>query len=552
VPKLRELILQLAVQGELVEQDANDEPAAELLKRAKKEKERLFEEKSIRRQDAFTPINSQNAPFTIPSTWEWKRLGDICFLITDGTHHTPKYQSDGVPFLSVKDVSGGRIDFSDTRFITEEDHRELCKRCKPEFGDILLTKVGTTGIAITVDERREFSIFVSIALLKFSQTNFDCYYLKLLINSPFVRKQSAENTQGIGNKNLVLRLIKQFSIPIPPLAEQKRIVAKVDELMAWCDRLEAQQKVRAARGAELSRAALARFAEAPTPENLEFLFHPSYDIAPAELRKAILDLAVRGKLVPQDVKDESVSELFPTGKVSHKCEKDIEFENKCLGSLYQIPFHWAWLRVEDLFQVAGGIQKTPQRQPHDNAFPYLGVGNVYRGRLDLTTIKKFELEYGELERRRLEPGDLLIIEGNGSFNEIGRCAQWNGEIPNCVHQNHVIRCRPANAEMAPFVLLFLNSPVGVETMQRLAITSSGLYSLSVGKIRKIDIPLPPLAEQKRIVAKVDELMILVDRLEELQKARAAHGAQLMEALVAGMVSGPGFDFNPDEPQGTQL
>jgi type I restriction enzyme S subunit len=104
----------------------------------------------------------------------------------------------------------------------------------------LLTKVGTTGIAVTVDVETEFSIFVSLALLKFSKSNLNRFYLRHLINSPFVRRQSADNTQGVGNKNLVLRLINQFVVPIPPLAEQQRILAKIEELMVLCDRLEVE------------------------------------------------------------------------------------------------------------------------------------------------------------------------------------------------------------------------------------------------------------------------------------------------------------------------
>ena len=158
--------------------------------------------------------------------------------------------------------------------------------------------------------------------------------------------------------------------------------------------------------------------------------------------------------------------------------------------------------------------------------------NVYRGRLDLKDVKKFELEPGELDRRRLARGDLLIIVGNGSFNEIGRCAKWNGEIDNCVHQNHVIRCRPFDESVSDWILLYLNSPSGTETMQKLAITSSGLYSLSVGKIRQILFPLPPLAEQKRIVAKVEQLRGLVDRLEAQLAESRAKATALLDAVVA--------------------
>jgi type I restriction enzyme S subunit len=126
----------------------------------------------------------------------------------------------------------------------------------PQLGDILLTKVGTTGIAVTVDVNREFSLFVSLALLKFSQQSLDRFYLRHLINSPLVKKQSADNTQGIGNKNLVLRLIKQFTVPLPPLAEQHRIVAKVDELMALCDQLENRLAGIQTEGGELLHAVL--------------------------------------------------------------------------------------------------------------------------------------------------------------------------------------------------------------------------------------------------------------------------------------------------------
>jgi len=262
IKQLRQTILNLAVRGKLVEQAANDEPASELLKRIAKDKARLVQDREIRQRDIQPPIAPDDAPFDLPNSWVWTRLGTLCFLITDGAHHTPKYQEKGVPFLSVKDVSGGTIDFANTRFISEEAHRELAKRCNPEFGDILLTKVGTTGIAVEVNTETEFSVFVSLALLKISRENIDQKFLCHLINSPFVKRQSADNTQGIGNKNLVLRLINQFAVPLPPLAEQHRIVAKVDALMALCDRLEASLTASAATRRRLLDALLA---EALTP-----------------------------------------------------------------------------------------------------------------------------------------------------------------------------------------------------------------------------------------------------------------------------------------------
>jgi type I restriction enzyme S subunit len=240
VTELRKAILQLAVMGKLVPQDPNDQPASELLKAIKVEKQRLVNEKKIKAQKELPEINSIQVPYELPASWEWCYLDDICTLITDGTHHTPTYTKNGIPFISVKDLSSGELNFSDTRFISDEEHNELIKRCHPEIGDVLLTKVGTTGIAVSINTRIKFSIFVSVALLKLVKNCTDTNYVTKLINSPLVKKYSSDGTEGVGNKNLVLRKIKAFLVPLPPLAEQQRIIAKIDQLMALCDHLEKQ------------------------------------------------------------------------------------------------------------------------------------------------------------------------------------------------------------------------------------------------------------------------------------------------------------------------
>jgi len=238
VAELRKTILQLAVMGKLVPQNPTDQPASELLKEIAAEKARLIKAGKLKPQKPLPPIKPEEIPYQIPSNWQWARLEDLCEMITDGTHHTPNYVETGVPFLSVKDLSSGFLDFSNTRFISPDEHDELKKRCCPELGDVLLTKVGTTGIAVAVDTEQEFSLFVSVALLKTIKPCVNPDYLTKLINSPLIRKFSEEGTEGVGNKNLVLRKIKAFLTPIPPIAEQKRIVARVDQLMALCDNLE--------------------------------------------------------------------------------------------------------------------------------------------------------------------------------------------------------------------------------------------------------------------------------------------------------------------------
>ena len=245
---LKKSILQEAVQGKLVPQDPNDEPASVLLERIRAEKEQLIKEGKIKRDKhesvIFRRDNSyyekmngiercidDELPFEIPESWEWCRLGTILQKLTDGTHSTPKYAASGIPFISVKDISSGKISFESTKFISEEEHELLASRCDPHRDDILLTKVETTGIPVLVDTDRPFSIFVSVAQLRFSTELLDKFFLIYLLKSPLVQTQCRENTKGVGNKNWVMRDIANTLICIPPLAEQKRIQASLANVL---------------------------------------------------------------------------------------------------------------------------------------------------------------------------------------------------------------------------------------------------------------------------------------------------------------------------------
>ncbi len=249
---MKKSILQYAVEGKLVAQDKNDEPASVLIEKIRAEKEKLIEEGKIKRNkkesfiyrkdDSFYERvgKAENCiddeiPFDIPESWEWCRLGSILEKLTDGAHKTPRYVDKGIPFLSVKDISGGEIKFDNCKFISVEEHEKLYSRCNAEYGDILLTKVGTTGIPVIVDTEIEFSLFVSVALLKFNKNYIHNKYFQILINSPLVQEQASQNTKGVGNKNWVMRDIAKTLVVLPPLAEQKRIVAKIEELMPFIE-----------------------------------------------------------------------------------------------------------------------------------------------------------------------------------------------------------------------------------------------------------------------------------------------------------------------------
>lgn len=238
--KLRKSILQQAVQGKLTERDPADEPASELIKRIKTEKEALMKSGKIKKEKPLPEITEDEKPFDIPDTWEWVRLSDIC-NISDGTHQTPTYVEHGIPFISAQNVKPYRFLPENHRDVSYEDYLEYNKNISPEKGDILMARVGAgIGEAAIIDQDFEFSIYVSLTLIKCYSKEFDMMYLLHVLNSPIGRKLAEKKTLGKGASqgNLNLIFIREFVLPIPPLAEQKRIVKRVEELLALCDELK--------------------------------------------------------------------------------------------------------------------------------------------------------------------------------------------------------------------------------------------------------------------------------------------------------------------------
>ncbi|SHH24221.1 restriction endonuclease subunit S [Clostridium grantii] len=241
VKELKNGILQLAVQGKLVPQEKNDEPASVLLKKIKEEKDRLVKEKKIKKEKELPEIGEDEKNYFIPENWQYIRLGDLANIITDGTHQTPRYTEEGMMFLSAQNVKPFKFMPNKCRYVSIEDYEKYIKNVKPEEGDILLTRVGSNiGEATVIDQELDFAIYVSLCLIKFNKLYMDSKYVCLWLNSPDGTNKSISNILGRGTSqgNLNLTLIRNFIIPIPPLNEQKQIIEKVDSLMALCDELE--------------------------------------------------------------------------------------------------------------------------------------------------------------------------------------------------------------------------------------------------------------------------------------------------------------------------
>lgn len=536
VKRMRRFILDLAVQGKLVAQDAEDELAEELLERVQAEKARLVKLGEIKKQEQLPPVGEEAIPFPLPNGWAASQVGEIAACLDymrepiNGTERglriAGKRQDELFPYYGATQQQGWIDDF-----IFDEELVLLGEDGVP-FHDALRSKAYLISGKTWVNNHAH--VFRGILV----SNHFLMHWLNVFDYTGRIA----------GSTRSKLNQAKALDIPIalPPLAEQRRIVAKVDELMALCDRLDAQQQEREKRHAALARASLARFAEAPTPAHLHFLFHPSYAIPPADLRKSILTLAVQGKLVPQDPNDEPAEVLL-----AHIARKRTELLNAAYPNRdeasTQLRKQASQVLPAELESLAPGWSWATLIQAsllivdcHNKTAPYVQSGtrllrttNIRDGRLNLTEPKFVDdATYERWSARcKPEPGDVLITR-EAPMGEV--CIIPEG-MKVCLGQRMMlIRLVPGTMDQK-YLLYSLMAP---DLMDRIQDKPVGVtvQHLRVGGVETLLTPLPPLAEQRRIVAKVEQLMALVDALEKQLLESRERGAKLMEALLGELTA----------------
>ena len=357
VARLRRFILDLAVRGKLVPQDPADEPASELLTRIWAEKKRLLAQANIKQKQSI-PQDSQIAIFDVPVGWSWCQLDEVSWKITDGEHLTPKREVNGRFLLSARNVLNGRIDISDVDFVGDAEFERMRRRCDPNKNDLLISCSGSVGRVAIVDADETYVLVRSAALVKPVHADEIAPFLSKALISSFLQNQMGIRSKSAAQPNLFIGSIRQLLIPLPPLAEQRRIVAKVDELMALCDKLEAARTERETKRDRLAAASLARL-NTPDPETFRDDARFALDALPAltarpdqmkQLRQTIPNLAVRGKLVPQDPADEPAAELLKTiavekGRSEKRKAKELHTLERAppLEITFQLPGSWEWV-----------------------------------------------------------------------------------------------------------------------------------------------------------------------------------------------------------------
>ena len=524
VANIRKLLLQLAVQGKLVDQIPADGDAEALLKLIANAR-KMNGRGKLSAETETEKMTEIEGWYQVPVSWRWVRLGTIGDIVGGGTPRSdnPAYFTDeGIPWLTPADLNGFKAKkiHRGRRCITKAGLENSSAQLLP-VGSVLFSSRAPIGyVAIAGCELATNQGFKSCVPFLTELNEFLYYYL-ISVADRIDREASGTTFREVSGK-----IVSQLPVPLPPLAEQKRILAKVDELTELCDRLEAQQQEREQKQGSLVRASLARFADAPTPANLDFIFHNSYDIAPADLRKTILTLAVQGKLVPQDPNDEPAENSLRECGVNMKRWK-VEKEEK----RQDVPNSWVWIRFAGVGEQRLGKMLDAQKN-RGELKPYLRNTNVQWMCFELDNVKEMRVEQREEEELRLKYGDLLICEGG----EPGRCSIWHDEIPEMYFQKALHRVRPCNAILSEYLALNLQIDCQNEVLSGY-FTGSTIKHLTGRSLSEYPIPIPPLAEQRRIVAKVEQLMALVNALETQLAASRTNGQELLAALVAELTSG---------------
>jgi len=466
--KLRQKILDLAIRGKLVPQDPNDEPASVLLERIRAEKERLIKEGKIKRSKKSASDDEIEAPFEIPESWEWCNITEITSKITDGTHNSPPNSSNGIyKYITAKNIKSSGIILDNITYVNETIHNEIYARCNPEYGDILYIKDGATTGVVTINNLDEpFSLLSSVALIKPSfgiSNKFLLFYFQSDICLNSVRR----SMKGVGITRITLKQIEQWNVPLPPLAEQKRIANEVERWFTLIDELESN--------------------ESDLLKTID------------KAKSKILDLAIHGKLVPQDPNDEPAIDLLK--RINPKFEAcDME---ECP---FAIPHSWCWTTLGSIGKWQSGA--TPSRLQKDyygGEIPWLKTGDLNDGFIynipETITQKAIE----ETSVKLNPTGSVLIAMYGATIGKIG--------ILSCPATTNQACCACAEfygiEQMYLFYFLLSHKDYFV------MLGGGGAQpNISKEKIIGTKIPIPPIEEQLRIVAKIEELFAVLDSIKE--------------------------------------
>ncbi|EAA7899906.1 restriction endonuclease subunit S [Salmonella enterica] len=545
IKKLRELILELAVRGKLVPQDPNDEPASELLKRIAAEKAELVKQGKIKKQKPLPEISEEEKPFELPVGWEWARFETA--LDFSGGSQPPKS-------FFIEEPKEGYVQLIQIRDLGEYPQpvyvpiNKVTKLCTSE--DILIGRYGASVGKVFWGKNGAYNV----ALIKIdnSYNLYNNKFLFWLLKSPLGQSLfsgiSRSAQDGFNKSDIAAKLL-----PVLSEKEQSKIVVRINDLMSLCDQLEQHSLTSLDVHQQLVETLLTTLTDsqnadelaenwARISEHFDTLFTTEASID--ALKQTILQLAVMGKLVPQDPNNEPASELLKRiaqekaqlmkdGKIKkQKPLPPISDEEKP----FELPEGWEWCLFEDVVDIQSGITKGRNLANRKLiTVPYLRVANVQRGYLDLSEVKEIDIPAEEKDKYHVIKGDLLITEG-GDWDTVGRTTVWCHDW-YIANQNHVFKGRIIGQDIDPYWLeTYMNSPYSRDYFASASKQTTNLASINKTQLRGCPVAIPSSSEAEKIMLKLNNFNKLCEKLKlQIQSAQQTQ-LHLADALTDAAIN----------------
>ena len=518
---LRQKILDLAIRGKLVPQDPNDEPASVLLERIREQKQQMVKDGKLKKKDIKNDsvifVGEDNLhyekfadgsvkciedeiPFELPDGWAWARLGTVAEAIGDGDHQPPPQTSSGIPFLVISNVSGGALSFENTRFVSIEYFNRLPETRKPRNGDLLFTVTGSYGIPILVDTDDMFCFQRHIAIVR--PCTISNRYLYVILGSSYVKSICDAKATGTAQKTVGLATLRELLIPVAPHTEQMRIYAKTQNALNIVDGI---------------------FSDKEALQNII-----------KNTKAKILDLAIRGKLVPQDPNDELASvlleriraekeELIKQGKIKRDKKESVIFkgednsyyekigsEVRCIDSEipFDLPESWMFARLKHIGEViGGGTPKTNIDEYWDGNIPWLTPADLsgYED-MHISTGARTITELGlKSSSAQLLPENSILYSSRAPIGYIAIAA-------NPISTNQGFKSVvPYNSTMSSYLYYCLKARTS-DIVRRA--TGTTFKEISGSEMAETIVPLPPINEQQRIFDKATQLLEVLSTIEK--------------------------------------
>ena len=479
---LRSRVVDLAIQGKLTEQLESDGTAEELYQQIQAEKQRLIKEGKIKKEKPLPEIKPEEVPFEIPRNWKLVRLSSISKKITDGTHHSPvNTESGDFMYVTAKNIKENGVDLSNITYVSKDVHEEIIARCNPELNDIFLIKDGATTGVVTVNNISEpFSLLSSVALIKPVVGMIDPWYIVYVLRSSLFYKSIRAQMTGTGITRIVLRQIEPFLVPLPPLAEQKRIVARVEEIFRLLDTIDEAQK--------------------------------QYAMDVESLKAKLVTAGIQGKLTKQLDSDGTAEELYQQIQAEKqrlikegKLKKEKPLPEISEDEIpFEIPENWKWVRWGNLSESIQYGYNAPAKE--SGRIKLVRITDIQNNSVQWQNVPFCDIEETAINDYLLQNGDILFARTGGT---VGKSFIVTNISEESVYAGYLIRTRYSSNLSGAYLKLFMESKLYWKQLQ-VGTTATAQPNCNGKTLSKMILPLPPLAEQKRIADKLDEVLEALD------------------------------------------